>query len=290
MKTLKIVTILGALALALPAHAASLTFSPATVTVAPGATVKVAVSVDPQGATIAAVQSQLTYSSSLLTPTAFSFAPTWIPVTRSGYSQMSAGTIIESAGYPGGFTTTTLLGTITFTAKAAGIAHLAVSNSSMAYASDGTNALSGTQGSALITIAAAGTKGSGATTTSTTATSTPPAKTGTGTGTSTSARTGTVATGTHATHSTSAQIAVVSAHSAHVVTTSATLAQATSTASSSLAAQAASSTALTAAVANAAGAGVMNSIWFWIVLILIVLGIIAGAIVWYRRKVSSLEA
>lgn len=282
MKTLKIVTILGALALALPAYAASITFSPASVTVSPGATVKVSVSVDPQGATVAAVQSQLSYSSSLLTPTAFSFAPTWIPVTRSGYDQMTGGTIIKSAGYPGGFASSTLLGTIMFTATAAGVAHLAVANGSAIYATNGTNALSGAQGAGVITIASARPVAA----TSTTATAQP--------ATTTSSRsTAATPTATHSaqtvSHPAKAPLAVSATVSgAAAVTTGARLAAATSTASTSTAVQAASSTALTAAAANAVGGGLMNSLWFWIVFALIVLAIIAGAVVWYRRKMRDL--
>ena len=280
MKILKILTLFGALALALPAHAATLALSPATVSVAPGATVTVTVSVDPQSATVAAVKTELAYPSALLTPMAFSFAPTWIPVTHSGYDQMTGGTIIKSAGYPGGLKNSATLGTITFKATAAGVAHLVVETTSAIYATDGTNALSGAQGTAVITIVSA----------SPATTSTPATVLSAATTSPRSAAAPTVARGTQVVpRPAKARLAVAAPDSGTAAIPAAGRAPAaTSTARTSAAAQVASSSALTAAAANAAGSGLLNSSWFWIVFALIVLAIIGGAVLWYRRKMRDL--
>lgn len=139
---------------ALSAQASTILLSPTVVSVAPGQTVSLSVSVDPAGATVSTVKAQISYPADLLTPTSFTFGPTWIPLTQSGYDQMSAGTIIKTAGYPAGFGTSKVMGTVTFTARAAGVATISVvQGASIAYNSGNQNTLTGVQGSSQIRIA-----------------------------------------------------------------------------------------------------------------------------------------
>ncbi|HVY72445.1 MAG TPA: cohesin domain-containing protein [Candidatus Paceibacterota bacterium] len=134
------------------AQAATITLSPTTISVAKGQTVTLTVAVDAQGSTLGTVSSNISYPSALLTPTSFTFAPNWMQLTKAGYDQMSAGTVIKTAGYPGGFAGTKTLGTITFTAVGTGAALVQVQNNSLAYSTSNQNTLSGTQGSATVTI------------------------------------------------------------------------------------------------------------------------------------------
>ncbi|OGG69105.1 hypothetical protein A3C20_00605 [Candidatus Kaiserbacteria bacterium RIFCSPHIGHO2_02_FULL_55_25] len=60
----------------------------------------------------------------------------------------------KTAGFPGGFTTTKSLGTITFRAKESGTATITASPQSLAYDAQSKNTISGAQGSSLVTIAA----------------------------------------------------------------------------------------------------------------------------------------
>lgn len=263
---------LAALMGASTAHAAALTVSPQTVAVAPGDTVTVTVAVAPQGATISAVKADIAYSS-LLSVKSFALAPNWVAMTKSGFDQMSTGSVVKSAGYPGGFTATTTFGTITFTAKSTGTATIALKNTSEIYDKSGVNDLSGTQGKAVVTIAmtAPTTGGSGGGTTATsTATSTSPT-TSSPTKPSTTNASSHIAT----TRSATTQTAVTTNTSAATTT-------ATTTGTSGLLATA---TPLAAAAGAAPGAGFFNSGWSWLVLLLILLA--AGGLWYYYNRRNS---
>ncbi len=263
MKKSLIISALAFAFAALPAYASTLELSPRAVTVAPGQTVSVVVSVNPAGATLSAVKSDIAYPAGLLTPTSFTFAPTWIPLTQNGYDQMGGGTVIKSAGYPGGIASTTVLGTVVFTAQAAGTATITVESASIAYDTSGNNALTGTQGVATITIQSV-----------------------IATPMSASSSPNTVsATSSVATTTVPAEIAVRTAprksspsSGANVETP---ITAVTDVASSSGTAPTATDTAQTAAVANAGAAGIFGSVWPWLLLVLV---IVAAGLWYYRRR------
>lgn len=139
--------------LALSAQASTIQLSPTVVSVAPGQVVTFSVSVDPASATVFTVKTQIAYSADLLTPTSFSFGPGWMQLSQSGYDQMSGGVVIKTGGYPNGFSTLKGMGTLTFTAKAAGIATITVQNASLALNDGNQNTLTGVQGASQIRIA-----------------------------------------------------------------------------------------------------------------------------------------
>jgi hypothetical protein len=171
MKKYIFLTSLLSFLIAAPAYASTLSVTPTTVNVTAGQTVSLTVTAQGGTATLVTIDAQLSYTASILQPVSFNFAPTWIPLTQTGYDQMSGGTVIKTGGYPGGFTGNKVLGTLTFTATHSGVATVSVTNGSLAYDQSSSNTLSGTQGSATVNVSAASqnqTTGTGTTVTGTT--------------------------------------------------------------------------------------------------------------------------
>lgn len=137
--------------------ASTIVLVPATVSVTKGQTVAITVNVDPAGAKIYTVKGVVNYPADILEATSFTFAPgtpMWIPLSQPGYDSMTVGNVTKTAGFPGGFTTTKALGTITFRAKESGTATISVSPQSVAYDAQSKNTVSGVQGSSVVTVAA----------------------------------------------------------------------------------------------------------------------------------------
>ncbi len=147
-----------AFALVLPgaAMAASVNLSPATVSVTPGKTFTVTVTAEPAGADVYTVRANVSFDPALVQVTGFALAPKWLALSMSGYDSIdnTNGMLIKTAGYPGGITAPTVFGTVTFTAKAAGTAHLSVTGQSMLLDENSKNTLSGTQGATQVTVSA----------------------------------------------------------------------------------------------------------------------------------------
>lgn len=143
--------------IATPAFAATISLTPTTISVKKGETVSLSVAVDPQSVKLGLVKVALSFPANLLEATAFTLASTdeWLTPPGAGNSvtDNTNGSLIKTAGYLGGFTTTKNFGTATFRAKADGVATVAVTASSVAYNAQNANALSGTQGSSAITVA-----------------------------------------------------------------------------------------------------------------------------------------
>ena len=155
MKKFSFIFVLALFLGAAQAQASVISLSPQAVSVSNGQTVSLTISVDSQGAPVSTVEAKILYPTNLLTPTSFTFAPAWTPLNQSGYSQMSGGEVIKTAGYAHGFTGVQAFGTLTFTAVGTGTASLGVETSSIAYNTSGQNTVTGTQGSATITVGAA---------------------------------------------------------------------------------------------------------------------------------------
>lgn len=138
------------------ATAATISLSPTTVSVTPGQTFTITVSANPTASeTLYTVKADISFDPALLEATNFTFASNWMPLSQSGYDAMdnTKGTLTKTGGYPGGITRSTVLGTATFRAKAAGTATLVTTSNSLALNKTSTNALSGTQGSVTVTAA-----------------------------------------------------------------------------------------------------------------------------------------
>lgn len=156
---LKITSVLGVFALLAPmsALAASVSLSPATVSVHAGDTFSVSVTTDPASTKLYSVRADVSFDPSLVQVTNFSFASTWISISQPGYDSTDNvnGALIKAAGYPGGFTSVTKFGTITFKAIKTGTATISSTNSSLLLDAMSKNQISGTQGSVSVSITAA---------------------------------------------------------------------------------------------------------------------------------------
>jgi len=134
---------------AIPASAATLSTSPATVNVVAGQTFSLPITVDSAGASVVTVKAQLSYPTTLVDATGFSFASGWMQLAQPGYDQMGNGVLIKTAGFPGGFVGTKILGTVTFTAKQSGTATISISNASQVLNNQSLNVLTGSTGTTL---------------------------------------------------------------------------------------------------------------------------------------------
>lgn len=156
---IKITSALGIFALLAPlsALAASVSLSPTTVSVHAGDTFSVSVTADPASTKLYSVRANVSFDPSLVQVTNFSFASTWISISQPGYDSTDNvnGTLIKAAGYPGGFTSATKLGTITFKALKTGTAMINSTNSSLLLDAMSKNQISGTQGSTSVSITSA---------------------------------------------------------------------------------------------------------------------------------------
>ena len=156
---LKITSVLGILTLLAPmsALAASVSLSPTTVSVRAGDTFSVSVTADPASTKLYSVRANDSFDSSLVSVTNFSFAATWVSISQPGYDSVdnSNGVLIKAGGYPGGFTSATKLGTITFKALKTGTATISGTNSSLLLDAESKNQISGAQGKVSVSITSA---------------------------------------------------------------------------------------------------------------------------------------
>ena len=238
------------------ASASTIDLSPTTVSVSNGQTVTVTLSVDAGTANVSSVESSISYPANLLTPSGFTLAPSWIALTQPGYDQMSGGTVIKTAGYPGGFTGVKAFGTLSFTAIADGTATIAVNGSSIAYDGSNQNTISGTQGSATVTVSEA------APAVTSPATPVAPATT-TGTQPAAEQNQTTVSQGTAPAQATGAQLTPDTALGAGAATPAIPLG------------------------ANAGGAGFHMSGWLWLLALLVLVGLIVLGRYLYGRRTKT---
>ncbi len=150
--------VLGLIVLAVPisALAASISLSPTTVSVQSGDTFTVAVTADPASTKIYSVRANIAFDSSVLQVSNFSFASTWMPVSQPGYdtTDNASGVLIKTGGYPGGITSSTRLGTISFKAIKTGTVTISATGSSLLLDASSANQLSGGQGSVAVSVTA----------------------------------------------------------------------------------------------------------------------------------------
>ncbi|MHB8860736.1 MAG: cohesin domain-containing protein [Minisyncoccota bacterium] len=253
-RTTLITAALGVL-LAFPslASAATISLSPTSINVHPGQTFTVTVTAVPAaGEKLYTVKADLGFDPTIVQVTSFSFASGWMPLTQKGYdtTDNTGGELMKTGGYPGGVTSTTVLGTATFTAKAAGTVTVTTTGKSLALDQASKNALTGAQGTTRVMISA-------------------PTPTPTLVKTTTTVKPAT----------TSAAKPVVKS-----VTKTKVAKQASAT--SSAVAEVASTTATsTAALAAAAASGSSSSSMTYAWLMILALAIIGGW-VWYRRQAN----
>ena len=150
-------TVLGAIVLATSAMAATtVSFSPASVNVTSGKSFNVVIAINPQGVNNYTEKIELTYPADILEVRSFSFGNSWMALSQTGYDLIdnTNGILVKTAGYPGGFSSATAFGTVSFYAKKAGSGTITIGNNSLAFEVNSQSALSGAPVSFTITAPA----------------------------------------------------------------------------------------------------------------------------------------
>lgn len=137
------------------ACAGSIMLTPESFSISPGERFSVAIRVEPAGATLYSASAQLSFDPALLRVEAFTLSPQWLPLAQPGYDLIDneKGMLIKTAGYPGGISKATPLGSIAFTALQGGTAVISVSEDSLLLDASSTDRISGTQGRTSVAIA-----------------------------------------------------------------------------------------------------------------------------------------
>ncbi len=136
---------LAAVLMALPVFAATLSLSPVNVSVKQGQTFNAVIALDPQGVKNYTVKVELKYPANLLEVKSFSFGDKWMPLSQTGYDLVdnANGTLIKTAGYPGGLTSPATFGTVSFVAKAGGSGLITVGSNTQVFDATNANVLKG---------------------------------------------------------------------------------------------------------------------------------------------------
>ncbi len=136
------------------ASAATFSMSPANISVTEGQNFSVNILVDSQNSASYTGKLEFKYSPALLEVKSFSFGDNWMPISQPGYDLIdnAGGILIKTGGYPGGFNSKTLFGTITFRAKKVSDGIMQITTDSMALDSESKNIVSGLPISALVSI------------------------------------------------------------------------------------------------------------------------------------------
>jgi len=137
---------LGVIVLAMPALAATtVSLSPVSVKAVSGKSFNVVIAVNPQGVSNYTEKIELDYPADLLQVKSFSLGSNWMALSQTGYDLVdnANGTLIKTAGYPGGLSSSATFGTISFYAKKAGSGVIKLGTGSLALDANNQNVLSG---------------------------------------------------------------------------------------------------------------------------------------------------
>ena len=129
--------------IALNAHAATLRFVPPTSPIVMiGEEIRIVVWVDAEEEKMVTVKAALAYPPALLEFVSFTQASGWFPLAAPGYDVVEAGSVVKTAGFPGGFMGSKEFGTAAFRAPAAGEVAVSLSSgSSIVFNAQGVNKL-----------------------------------------------------------------------------------------------------------------------------------------------------
>jgi hypothetical protein len=127
--------------------------SPSSVSVNSGQSFNVSVSVNPQGVNNFVEKIELKYPADILQVNSFTLGNSWMALTQAGYdlTDNTNGVLLKSAGYPGGLSSATTFGTVSFSAKKAGKGTISIGGNSVAFEANSQSAISGSPVSVTIT-------------------------------------------------------------------------------------------------------------------------------------------
>jgi len=145
---------LGALALTMPTLAATTaSLSPSNISINPGKSFNVSILVDPQGINNFVEKVELKYPADILQVNSFTLNSSWMALTQPGYdlTDNANGILLKSAGYPGGISSATTFGTVSFSAKKAGTGTISIGGNSVAFEVNSQSIISGLPVSVTVT-------------------------------------------------------------------------------------------------------------------------------------------
>lgn len=119
-------------------------FSSVSVDTNLGKTFILKVTLDPQGVKNYTSKMEIDFPANILKLNSFTFGGSWVPLSVSGYDLIdnTNGTLIKTAGYPGGVLNPVIFGTISFTAKKEGSGTIKITGNSLVLGATGQNILS----------------------------------------------------------------------------------------------------------------------------------------------------
>lgn len=139
--------LIGVFIFSIPLANASTTFNlyPLKINVQEGQTFKLAVNVNPNSQKNYTIKVNIDFPADIVTVTSWQFAGSWQPLSQAGYDSIdnNGGTLIKTAGYPGGLDKAATFGTITFKAKKTGTGTVSFVGGSMALDEANTNQYNG---------------------------------------------------------------------------------------------------------------------------------------------------
>lgn len=140
--------------LPLPTAAAPYLLSPATISVSSGETFSLAIQIQPTPVRIFTASMHLSFDPTLFEMTGFTLSPAWMSLGQPGYDSVDKekGLVIKTGGYPGGISSRTPFGSITFKARGTGTGDISISGDSILLDASSTNKVAGPQGIATISI------------------------------------------------------------------------------------------------------------------------------------------
>lgn len=147
----------GAMAIVAQALAAtSVSFTPVSVSVRQGQTFTLTIGVNPQGAKNYTAKTELHYPADLLEVKSFTFAPSWMPIAQPSYdlTDNTNGVFIKTAGYPGGLSSATTFGTVSFLAKKSGNGAITLDSNSFALDANNQNVIGNATVQTVVAISA----------------------------------------------------------------------------------------------------------------------------------------
>ncbi|MBU1132438.1 hypothetical protein KKC32_04305 [Patescibacteria group bacterium] len=117
--------------------------SPAVIEISPQKTFTINIDIDPQGIKNYTVKMQALFPADLVEVQSFKFAADTVELDETGYSEIDnkKGILIKTSGFPGGISTKTNFGSITFLTKKAGSGNIKIGDESFAFDSNGEDVL-----------------------------------------------------------------------------------------------------------------------------------------------------
>lgn len=142
-KLVFVLTILLTIIIPMVSMANSLSLRSSSKTIEPGKTFTLSIYTDSSSIKSFTAQANIDFPADLVSVESFTYASSWFPITQTGYDTIdnTLGKLIKTAGYPSGFSSEILFGTLKIKAKKAGTVVISVNKNSYILDMDSNNTL-----------------------------------------------------------------------------------------------------------------------------------------------------